>query len=143
MCHQLQNYSAVVSILSGLESAPIYRLARTWAMVTERSCNMLRPLQAMILSAQNFHAYRETLRAAVPPCIPFLGKFGTSNCCRVWVTDHSLNRSLFERPYVHRGWKPSFNGRGSDKLPQVYAASDHCSWIAAMEGSSILLTTRS
>ncbi|CAG8119266.1 unnamed protein product [Penicillium olsonii] len=74
-CHQLQNYSAVISILSGLESAPIYRLARTWAMVTERSCNMLRPLQAMIVSAQNYQAYRETLRVAVPPCIPFLGLF--------------------------------------------------------------------
>ncbi|CAG8921850.1 unnamed protein product [Penicillium salamii] len=74
-CHQLQNYSAVISILSGLESAPIYRLARTWAMVTERSCNLLRPLQAMIVSSQNYQAYRETLRVAVPPCIPFLGLF--------------------------------------------------------------------
>ncbi|KAJ5761348.1 hypothetical protein N7533_003387 [Penicillium manginii] len=74
-CHDLQNYSTVISILSGLESAPIYRLGRTWAMVTERSCNTLSPLQAMISSTQNYHAYRETIRAAVPPCIPFLGLF--------------------------------------------------------------------
>ncbi|KAJ5787362.1 hypothetical protein N7457_002352 [Penicillium paradoxum] len=72
-CHELQNYSAVVSILAGLECAPIYRLARTWAMVTERSCNMLRPLQAMIHHAQNYQAYRDILRASVSPCIPFLG----------------------------------------------------------------------
>ncbi|KAJ5502076.1 hypothetical protein N7463_004950 [Penicillium fimorum] len=75
ICHQLHNYSAVISILAGLESAPIYRLARTWAMVTERSCNTLRPLQAMIFSAHNYQAYRDTLRVAVPPCIPFLGLF--------------------------------------------------------------------
>ncbi|OQD89903.1 hypothetical protein PENANT_c002G07382 [Penicillium antarcticum] len=74
-CYNLQNYSAVISILSGLESAPIYRLARTWAMVTQRSCDALRPLQAMISSAQNYNAYRETIRMAVPPCIPFLGLF--------------------------------------------------------------------
>ncbi|KAJ5963407.1 Guanine-nucleotide dissociation stimulator CDC25 [Penicillium vulpinum] len=74
-CHELHNYSAVVSILAGLESAPIYRLARTWAMVTERSCNTLRPLQAMIFSAHNYQAYRETLQVAVPPCIPFVGLF--------------------------------------------------------------------
>ncbi|KAJ6091797.1 hypothetical protein N7467_003766 [Penicillium canescens] len=74
-CYNLQNYSAVISILSGLESAPIYRLARTWAMVTQRSCDALRPLQAMVSSAQNYNAYRETLRMTVPPCIPFLGLF--------------------------------------------------------------------
>jgi len=74
VCYSLQNYSTVISILSGLESAPIYRLSRTWAMVTERSCNTLSPLQAMISSAQNYQAYRATIRSAVPPCIPFLGK---------------------------------------------------------------------
>ncbi|KAJ5595650.1 hypothetical protein N7450_002108 [Penicillium hetheringtonii] len=75
VCYSLQNYSTVISILSGLESAPIYRLSRTWAMVTERSCNTLSPLQAMISSAQNYQAYREIIRSAVPPCIPFLGLF--------------------------------------------------------------------
>ncbi|KAI2722564.1 hypothetical protein CBS147332_3493 [Penicillium roqueforti] len=74
-CHQLRNYSAVISILAGMESAPIYRLARTWAMVTERSCNTLRPLQAMTCSAHNYQAYRDTLRVAMAPCVPFLGLF--------------------------------------------------------------------
>ncbi|CAG7963862.1 unnamed protein product [Penicillium nalgiovense] len=74
-CCQLRNYSAVVSILAGLESAPIYRLARTWALVTERSCNTLRPLQALTCSAHNYQTYRDTLRIAVAPCVPFLGLF--------------------------------------------------------------------
>ncbi|KAJ5108884.1 hypothetical protein N7456_005559 [Penicillium angulare] len=74
-CYELQNYSAVVSILSGFQSAPIYRLTRTWAMVTEKSCNILRPLQGLTSSEQNYNAYRETLRIAVPPCIPFLGLY--------------------------------------------------------------------
>ncbi|OJJ42664.1 hypothetical protein ASPZODRAFT_124995 [Penicilliopsis zonata CBS 506.65] len=73
--YELQNYSSVVSILSGLESAPIYRLVRTWAMVTERACNSLRPLQALISSTQNYQTYRDKLQSTVPPCIPFLGVF--------------------------------------------------------------------
>ncbi|KAJ5929609.1 hypothetical protein N7454_006559 [Penicillium verhagenii] len=32
ICHELQNYSAAVSILSGFQSAPIYRMTRTWAI---------------------------------------------------------------------------------------------------------------
>ncbi|KAL2821836.1 ras guanine nucleotide exchange factor domain-containing protein [Aspergillus cavernicola] len=75
ICHELQNYSAVVSMLSGLESAPVYRLGRTWAMVTQRSCDILQPLQALISSDQNYQAYRDALRRAMPPCIPFLGLF--------------------------------------------------------------------
>ncbi|KAJ5659214.1 hypothetical protein N7507_005665 [Penicillium longicatenatum] len=75
ICYELQNYSAVVSILSGFQSAPIYRLTRTWAMVTEKSCNILRPLQALTSSTQNYSNYRGALRIAVPPCIPFLGLY--------------------------------------------------------------------
>ncbi|KAJ5167169.1 uncharacterized protein N7482_005950 [Penicillium canariense] len=74
-CRQLQNYSTVISILSGLESAPIYRLGRTWAMVTERTCNVLRPLQALAARAHNYKLYRDTLRASGSPSIPFLGLF--------------------------------------------------------------------
>ncbi|KAJ5935587.1 hypothetical protein N7466_005134 [Penicillium verhagenii] len=75
VCHELQNYSAVVSILSGFQSAPIYRLTRTWAIVTEKCCNILRPLQALTSSTHNYGAYRRALRTAVPPCIPFLGLY--------------------------------------------------------------------
>ncbi|KAL5049249.1 hypothetical protein BDW71DRAFT_166890 [Aspergillus fruticulosus] len=74
-CHDLKNYSAVVSILSGLQSAPVYRLVRTWAMVTQRDCDTLEPLQTLISSEQNYQTYRNTLHRAVPPCVPFFGLF--------------------------------------------------------------------
>ncbi|KAL4907938.1 hypothetical protein BDW74DRAFT_148268, partial [Aspergillus multicolor] len=74
-CHELQNYSAVVSILSGLQCAPVYRLGRTWAMVTQRDCDTLEPLQDLMSSEQNHQIYRNVLRRAMPPCIPFLGLF--------------------------------------------------------------------
>ncbi|KAL4928085.1 Ras-GEF domain-containing protein [Aspergillus undulatus] len=74
-CYHLQNYSAVVSVLSGLESAPVYRLGRTWAMVTERTCSILEPLQALISSDQNYQTYRDALRRVLPPSVPFLGLF--------------------------------------------------------------------
>lgn len=65
----------MISIISGLDSAPIYRLDRTWSQVSERSCNFLNPLRQLISSTSSFRVYRDTLRAAVPPCIPFLGGF--------------------------------------------------------------------
>lgn len=61
--------------MSGLDSAPIYRLDRTWSQVSERSCNLLEPLRQLMSSASNFGVYRDALRVAVPPCIPFLGAF--------------------------------------------------------------------
>ena len=61
--------------MSGLDSAPIYRLDRTWSQVSERSCNLLEPLRQLMSSTSNFGVYRDALRVAVPPCIPFLGVF--------------------------------------------------------------------
>ncbi|KAJ5632314.1 hypothetical protein N7490_008653 [Penicillium lividum] len=58
-----------------IPSRPIYRLSRTWATVTEKSCNILKALQALTSSTQNYNAYRAALRTAILPCIPFLGLY--------------------------------------------------------------------
>ncbi|GAD95390.1 cell division control protein Cdc25 [Paecilomyces variotii No. 5] len=75
VCRSMQNYSTAISIISGLGTAPVYRLGRTWSQVSERTCAVLEPLRSLVASTKNFHQYRETLRSASPPCIPFLGVY--------------------------------------------------------------------
>lgn len=69
----MKNYSTAISIISGLGTAPVYRLGRTWSQVSERTCAVLEPVRQLVASTKNFYEYRETLRLANPPCIPFLG----------------------------------------------------------------------
>lgn len=69
----MRNYSTSIAVVSGLGTAPIHRLARTWSQVSERSMATLERIQRLVNSTKNFNEYRETMRAANPPCIPFLG----------------------------------------------------------------------
>jgi len=69
----MNNFSTLTSIISALGTAPIHRLSRTWAQVNARTMTILEALRRLMNSNRNFHDYRETLRLANPPCIPFFG----------------------------------------------------------------------
>jgi son of sevenless-like protein len=70
-CRQLQNFSAMMALLSALSSTTISRLHVTWANAGRRS--HLDPLLKFNDSASGFAAYRALLRSAEGPCLPFLG----------------------------------------------------------------------
>lgn len=72
-CRQLGNFSSVVAIMAGLNSAPVYRLKRTWEQAPSRTHTILEALNQMINSSKNFAVYRELLHLVDPPCVPFLG----------------------------------------------------------------------
>ncbi|QSL64821.1 hypothetical protein MERGE_002124 [Pneumocystis wakefieldiae] len=76
-CRGLNNFSTVTSIISGINSAPIYRLKRTWELVTKKTINTFDSLNKMMDSSKNFSEYRELLRLINPPCVPFLGVYLT------------------------------------------------------------------
>ncbi|RMZ77626.1 hypothetical protein DV738_g4323, partial [Chaetothyriales sp. CBS 135597] len=76
-CLTLNNFSSLTAIVSAMGTAPILRLARTWAQVPAKTTNMLESMRNLIASTKNFGQYREALHAANPPCIPFLGVFLT------------------------------------------------------------------
>ncbi|PYI09247.1 ras GEF [Aspergillus sclerotiicarbonarius CBS 121057] len=76
-CKTLNNFATTTTIISALSTAPIYRLHRTWSQVSSRSRTLLADLQALMSSERNFAKYRDALRLAVLPCIPFLGVFLT------------------------------------------------------------------
>ncbi|KZF26526.1 ras GEF [Xylona heveae TC161] len=76
-CRQLNNFSTLTSIISALGTAPIHRLARTWAQVPARTQTVLEQMRRLMGSTKNFGEYRETLHLANPPCIPFFGVYLT------------------------------------------------------------------
>ncbi|KAL2829230.1 ras guanine nucleotide exchange factor domain-containing protein [Aspergillus cavernicola] len=76
-CRALNNYSTLTSIISALGTAPIHRLGRTWAQVSGRTSAILEQMRRLMASTKNFGEYREALRLANPPCIPFFGVYLT------------------------------------------------------------------
>ncbi|KIW64734.1 hypothetical protein PV04_09647 [Phialophora macrospora] len=76
-CRGLNNFSSVTAIISALGTSHIVRLSRTWQAVNPKTNAMLEGMRNLIASGKNFLQYRETLRVATPPCIPFLGVYLT------------------------------------------------------------------
>ncbi|CAG8458526.1 111_t:CDS:2 [Ambispora gerdemannii] len=76
-CRVLNNFNSLTAIISGLNSAPIHRLKRTWEMVNQRTMQTLEVLNRIMNSTKNFSDYREMLHSVNPPCVPFLGVYLT------------------------------------------------------------------
>ncbi|KAI9856505.1 MAG: hypothetical protein M1813_008883 [Trichoglossum hirsutum] len=76
-CRSLNNFSTLTSIISTFSTAPIHRLKRTWEAVPTRTQSVLESMRTLMGSTKNFGEYRETLRQANPPCIPFFGVYLT------------------------------------------------------------------
>ncbi|CAB4380587.1 unnamed protein product [Rhizophagus irregularis] len=76
-CRALNNFNSLTAIISGLNSAPIHRLKRTWEMVNTKTIQTLEALNKIMNSTKNFAEYRETLHTVNPPCVPFLGVYLT------------------------------------------------------------------
>lgn len=76
-CRSLNNFSTMTAIVSGLNSAPVYRLKRSWDAVNQRYVMMLENLNRIMQSSKNFSDYREMIHKLNPPCVPFLGVYLT------------------------------------------------------------------
>ncbi|KAH3743003.1 Ras guanine nucleotide exchange factor Q [Pelomyxa schiedti] len=71
---KLNNMNAVFEISSGLSSSSVSRLKITWAEFKD-SNKTLDKVSNLTSPTGNFAAYRETIRRANPPCIPYLGVY--------------------------------------------------------------------
>ncbi|KAI9101686.1 ras guanine nucleotide exchange factor domain-containing protein [Phlyctochytrium arcticum] len=76
-CRSMNNFNTLMSVLAGLNSAPIHRLKRTWDLLSARSHAALDNLRKTMNPTKNFSHYRESLHSANPPCVPFLGFYLT------------------------------------------------------------------
>ncbi|ORY86258.1 cell division control protein [Protomyces lactucae-debilis] len=90
-CRGLNNFSTLTAIISGLNSAPVHRLRRTWSQIPSRLMQTVESLNDLISAAKNFSAYRETLHSHQPPCVPFLGVYLTDLTFIEDGNAHTLN----------------------------------------------------
>ncbi|GAA5883613.1 hypothetical protein JCM16303_004913 [Sporobolomyces ruberrimus] len=76
-CLLLNNFSTLIHIIAGLNSTPIHRLRRTWESVSQKAMVSLGVLNNIMRPDKNYKEYRDVLRKAAPPCVPFLGVYLT------------------------------------------------------------------
>jgi son of sevenless-like protein len=69
----LNNFSTVAAITAGLNGAPITRLRRTRDCLNAKTLAMKAELDYTMDSSKNFQNYKDRLKSANPPCVPFFG----------------------------------------------------------------------
>lgn len=84
-----------MEIISALQNSAVHRLRNTWGvskyyfyilkikLLPPEAWDMYDKYCALFDAKGNFQAYRDTLKVAVPPCIPYLGMFA---CLLVYKT---------------------------------------------------------
>lgn len=70
-----QNYNGAMEILSALRSSAIWRLKNTWNLLPDSTWDDYEWLEDLYESDNNFARYRAALSNAVPPCVPYLGRY--------------------------------------------------------------------
>lgn len=73
----MQNFNTLFAVLAALNSSTISRLKKTWEGLANKYKITLETLRKAIEHTRNYSEYRATIRAAVAPCLPFLGLYLT------------------------------------------------------------------
>ncbi|CCF59914.1 hypothetical protein KAFR_0I01330 [Kazachstania africana CBS 2517] len=75
-CKELNNFSSMTAIVSGLYSSPVYRLKKTWQLIPSDLNETLRNLNNLMDSKRNFIRYRGLLESVKNvACVPFFGVY--------------------------------------------------------------------
>jgi len=63
-----------MAVVMALQSAPIYRLLKTWSGLSKRDRTTFSNLKEFVSSNENWTRLRHHLTNTKLPCIPYLGK---------------------------------------------------------------------
>lgn len=70
-----RNFNAVQGIISGLQSASIHRLQKSWIEVPKTTMTIFRELEMLVSPESNFENLRCKLLEINPPCVPWIGLY--------------------------------------------------------------------
>lgn len=76
-CEQLRNFNLLVEVIAGLNLSPVYRLKKTWKLVSEDLLKEYKRLQAVVSPKGNYKNLRKLIKERVTPCIPYIGMYLT------------------------------------------------------------------
>lgn len=76
LCKKYHNFSTLYAILSGLNHGAVFRMKKSWEIVSHRSVSTLRELEQVMDPTHNFDNYRKFLKTKNNlPLLPILGLF--------------------------------------------------------------------
>ncbi|XP_054853327.1 ras-specific guanine nucleotide-releasing factor RalGPS1 isoform X2 [Eublepharis macularius] len=71
---ELNSLHSLMSVVSALQSAPIFRLTKTWALLNRKDKTTYEKLDYLMSKEDNYKRMREYIRCLkMVPCIPYLG----------------------------------------------------------------------
>lgn len=69
----IKNFNGMMAIFGALNMIPIQKLKKTWKDLPKKANDMLKAVGDILPSTGNMKAYREIIRDAAPPALPFSG----------------------------------------------------------------------
>lgn len=66
-----------MAIVAALQSAGVFRLTQTWALVTHAQRELLETVRKVTSREGNFRNFRKLYRSCTPPIIPYFGVYLT------------------------------------------------------------------
>ena len=70
---RLQNFHTLMAFYSALNQPAILRLRKTWKNLSSRVTLIWNGITKFLDNSQDFKTYREYVKSADPPCIPYIG----------------------------------------------------------------------